>query len=118
MATTTKTPNLADFYNVDDAVQRWTEATRKAGNDYLDLYDKAVDQITELEVKTAAVSEAAARLAARRHARHADPRGRRRLLDRRARPAQGLALRALDAVAVLGAAAAPALRAPAPTNAS
>jgi hypothetical protein len=57
MATTTKTPNLADFYNVDEAVQRWTEATRKAGHDYLDLYDKAVDQITELEVKTAAATK-------------------------------------------------------------
>ena len=57
MATTPKTPNLADFYNVDETVQRWTEATRKAGNDYLDLYDKTVDQITELEVKTAAATK-------------------------------------------------------------
>jgi hypothetical protein len=39
------------------AVQRWTEATRKAGNDYLDLYDKAVDQLTQLEVKTAAATK-------------------------------------------------------------
>src|SRR4051794_9256314 len=57
MATQTTIPNLADFYNVEDTVQRWTEATRKAGNDYLDLYDKAVDQITELEVKTAAATK-------------------------------------------------------------
>ena len=57
MATTPKTPNFADFYNVDETVQRWAEATRKAGNDYLDLYDKAVDQITELEVKTAAATK-------------------------------------------------------------
>jgi hypothetical protein len=57
MATTPKTPNFADFYNVDEAVQRWAEATRKAGNDYLDLYDKAVDQITELEAKTAAATK-------------------------------------------------------------
>jgi len=56
MATQT-TPKLADFYNVDENVQRWTEATRKAGNDYLDLYDKAVDQIIELEVKTAAATK-------------------------------------------------------------
>ena len=57
MATTPKNPNLADVYNVDEAVQRWAQATRKAGNDYLDLYDKAVDQITELEVKTAAATK-------------------------------------------------------------
>jgi len=56
MATQT-TPKLTDIYNVEDAVQRWTEATRKASNDYLDLYDKAVDQITELEVKTAAATK-------------------------------------------------------------
>jgi hypothetical protein len=56
MATTKTTPTFADF-NVDEAVQRWTEATRKAGNDYLDLYDKAVDQLTELEVKTAAATK-------------------------------------------------------------
>jgi hypothetical protein len=57
MATTTKTPNFADFYNVEETVQRWTEATRKAGNDYLDLYEKAIDQLTELEVKTAAATK-------------------------------------------------------------
>ena len=56
MATQT-TPKLTDIYNVEDAVQRWTEATRKASNDYLDLYDKAVDQIIELEVKTAAATK-------------------------------------------------------------
>ena len=56
MATQTA-PKLTDIYNVEDAVQRWTEATRKASNDYLDLYDKAVDQITELEVKTAAATK-------------------------------------------------------------
>ncbi|HWT24340.1 MAG TPA: hypothetical protein VN213_12620 [Solirubrobacteraceae bacterium] len=56
MATTTKTP-FADFYNVEEAVQRWTEATRKAGQDYVDLYDKTVDQITELEVKAAAATK-------------------------------------------------------------
>jgi hypothetical protein len=56
MTHTTKTP-FADFANVDEAVQRWTEATRKAGNDYLDLYDKAVGQITELEAKTAAATK-------------------------------------------------------------
>jgi len=56
MATQT-TPKIADLYNVEESVQRWTEATRKAGNEYLDLYDKAVDQFTELEVKTAAATK-------------------------------------------------------------
>jgi hypothetical protein len=56
MATQT-TPNIADFYNVEETVQKWTEATRKAGNEYLDLYDKAVDQLTELEVKAAAATK-------------------------------------------------------------
>ncbi len=56
MATQT-TPKLTDIYNVEDAVQRWTEATRKASHDYLDLYDTGVDQITELEVKTAAATK-------------------------------------------------------------
>jgi len=56
MATQT-TPKIADLYNVEETVQRWTEASRKAGNEYLDLYDKAVDQLTELEVKTAAATK-------------------------------------------------------------
>jgi hypothetical protein len=56
MATATKTP-FADFSDVEVAVQRWTEATRKAGNDYVDLYDKAVDQLVDLEVKTAAATK-------------------------------------------------------------
>ena len=33
--------------------ERLTEANRKAGNDYLDLYEKTVAQLTDLEVKTA-----------------------------------------------------------------
>ena len=58
MATQTKTaPTFADYYNVDEALQRWTEATRKAGNDYLDLYDKAVDQFTDIETKAAAATK-------------------------------------------------------------
>jgi hypothetical protein len=53
---TTTTP-FADVYNVDGSVRRWTEATRKAGNDYIDLYDKAVNQFADLEVKTAAATK-------------------------------------------------------------
>jgi len=55
MATTTQTP-FADFSNVEETVQRWTEATRKAGIDYLDFYDKTVEQLTELETRTAAAT--------------------------------------------------------------
>jgi hypothetical protein len=58
MATQTKTaPTFADYYNVDEALERWTEATRKAGNDYLDLYDKAVEQVIEFETKAAAATK-------------------------------------------------------------
>ena len=50
MATQTK-PN--DFFDVQGAVERLTDANRKAGNDYLDLYEKTVGQLTALELKTA-----------------------------------------------------------------
>jgi hypothetical protein len=54
---TQSTPKIADLYNVEETVQKWTEATRKAGNEYLDLYDKAVDQLIEIEVKAAAATK-------------------------------------------------------------
>jgi hypothetical protein len=38
---------------VKGAVERIADANRKAGNDYLDLYEKTVAQLTDLEVKTA-----------------------------------------------------------------
>ena len=50
MATQTK-PN--DLFDVQGAVERLTDANRKAGNDYLDLYEKTVGQLTALELKTA-----------------------------------------------------------------
>ena len=50
MATQTK-PN--DIFDVQGAVERFADANRKAGNDYLDLYEKAVGQLTALELKTA-----------------------------------------------------------------
>jgi hypothetical protein len=55
MSTTTETKNVKpeDFFNLEGAAERWTEASRKAGNDYLDLYEKTVDQLADLEVKTA-----------------------------------------------------------------
>ncbi len=50
MATTTK-PN--DLFDVQGVIERIADANRKAGNDYLDLYEKTVAQLTDLEVKTA-----------------------------------------------------------------
>jgi glutamine synthetase type III len=42
-----------DLFDLQGALERWTEASRKAGNEYLDLYEKAVNQLADLEVKTA-----------------------------------------------------------------
>ena len=56
MATTTQTKNgttRTDPFDVQGVFERLTEANRKAGNDYLDLYEKTVAQLTDLEVKTA-----------------------------------------------------------------
>ena len=50
MATQTK-PN--DIFDVQGAVERIADANRKAGNDYLDLFEKTVGQLTALELKTA-----------------------------------------------------------------
>ncbi len=54
MATQTKTQ---DLFDLDGALERWTEATRKAGLDYLDAYDKAVDKIADFGVKAAEVTK-------------------------------------------------------------
>ena len=56
MATATQTKNGTtrnDSFDVQGVFERLTEANRKAGNDYLDLYEKTVAQLTDLEVKTA-----------------------------------------------------------------
>jgi hypothetical protein len=54
MATQTKTDTKFDnLLDVQGAVQRIADANRKAGNDYLDLYEKTVSQLTDLELKTA-----------------------------------------------------------------
>jgi hypothetical protein len=54
MATQTKNDTkLNDLFDVQGAVERIADANRKAGNDYLDLCEKTVAQITDLEVKTA-----------------------------------------------------------------
>ena len=56
-ATRTKTVQSQDLFDVDGATERWTEASRTAGNDYLDLYEKTVDQLADLEVKTAGATK-------------------------------------------------------------
>jgi len=54
MATQTKNDTkLNDPFDVQGAIERLADANRKAGNDYLDLYEKTVIQLTDLEVKTA-----------------------------------------------------------------
>ena len=54
MATQTKSDTKRnDPFDVQAAVERFADANRKAGNDYLDLYEKTVAQLTDLEVKTA-----------------------------------------------------------------
>ena len=54
MATQTKNDTTFDnFFDVQGAVERFADANRKAGNDYLDLYEKTVNQLTDLELKTA-----------------------------------------------------------------
>jgi hypothetical protein len=57
MATQTKTFKPEDIFDFDGALSRWTEATRKAGSDYLDIYEKTVDQLADLEVKTAGATK-------------------------------------------------------------
>jgi hypothetical protein len=54
MATQTKNDTKRnDSFDVQGAVERLADANRKAGNDYLDLYEKTVAQLTDLELKTA-----------------------------------------------------------------
>jgi predicted Zn-dependent protease len=53
MATQTTNTKTTDPFDFQGALERWSEATRKAGNDYLDLYEKTVGQMADLEVKTA-----------------------------------------------------------------
>ena len=57
--TATQTQNVEpqDRFNVDGAAERLTEASRKASNEYLDLYEKTADQLADLEVKTAQATE-------------------------------------------------------------
>jgi hypothetical protein len=54
MATQTK---AQDHLDVEGAVERWTEATRKVGNDYLDAYGKTVDELAAYSLKAAAATK-------------------------------------------------------------
>lgn len=42
-----------DLFDVEGAVERLAEANRKAGNEYLDLYEKTIGQLTDLQVEIA-----------------------------------------------------------------
>jgi hypothetical protein len=49
-STTTSTPDPFDF---EGALKQWTDASRKATEDTLDLYLKTVDELATAEVKAA-----------------------------------------------------------------
>jgi hypothetical protein len=55
--TTTSTPDLFDF---EGALKQWTDATRKATEDTLDLYLKTVDELATAEVEAAKATKVAA----------------------------------------------------------
>ncbi len=55
--TNAKTFKPQDILDFEGAIERWTEASRKAGKDYLELYEKAVGQLADLEVKTAGATK-------------------------------------------------------------
>jgi hypothetical protein len=60
--TTTETKNGAPafdatFEQVRDSGEQLLAAARKAGNLYLDTYEKAVDRATDLQLKLAGVSQ-------------------------------------------------------------
>jgi hypothetical protein len=57
MATQTKTDRTWDLFELEGSVERWTEATRKAGQDYLKIYESAVERLADLEVKTASATK-------------------------------------------------------------
>jgi hypothetical protein len=52
MATTTN-----EIFDIEGALKQWTDATRKATEDALDLYLKTVDEFATAEVKAAKASK-------------------------------------------------------------
>ena len=61
MATTQKTNGTPSFENayeqVKDSSEQFLAVARKAGNAYLDSYDKAVDRAIDLELKLAGMTQ-------------------------------------------------------------
>jgi hypothetical protein len=55
MATTTN-----ELFDFDGALKQWTDATRKATEDALDLYLKTVDEFATAEVKAAEATKISA----------------------------------------------------------
>ena len=55
--TTTSTPDPFDY---EGALKQWTDATRKATEDTLELYVKTIDELATAEVKAAKATEVAA----------------------------------------------------------
>ena len=87
-STTTSTPDLFDF---EGALKQWTDASRKATEDTLDLYLKTVDELADRRGEGREGHQGRGAGHDRRGARRRQPRGRRHLRQRRARPDQGLA---------------------------
>jgi hypothetical protein len=57
----TKTTKSDDVFDVRHAVERWTEASRKAGNGYLDIYQEGVERYTDVTRRVADTYVKAAR---------------------------------------------------------
>jgi len=53
MATKTKQTKVTDLFAVPASFEAVAEANRKAGEDYLGLYERTVGQLVDLEVKAA-----------------------------------------------------------------
>jgi hypothetical protein len=54
MAAESQSPfNLADRFDAQAALERWTEARRKTAHSFLDFYEKSVGQLADAHVKSA-----------------------------------------------------------------
>jgi len=60
MSIDTNTTPKYDMPDLQAVVERLTEANRKAGNDYLDLVEKTVSQVTTWQLKAAGAVKVAA----------------------------------------------------------
>jgi hypothetical protein len=57
MATSSNTTSTPDLFDFEGAVKQWTDATRKATENTLDLYLKTVDDLATAEVKAAKATQ-------------------------------------------------------------